>query len=38
MSDKPSREYYVRQFGEKTRVVRGFRMLPDIAGCPTYGL
>jgi len=38
MSDKPSREYYVRQFGEKTRVVCGFRMLPDIAGCTTYGL
>ena len=38
MSDKPSREYYVSQLGEKARAVSGFRMLPDIAGCTTYGL
>ena len=32
MSDKPSREYYVRLCQEKTRVDSGFCMLPDIVG------
>ena len=38
MSDKSHREYYVGQSGEKTRYDNGLRMLPDIAGCPTYGV
>ena len=38
MSDKPHQEYYVGQCGEKTRDVSAFRMLPDIAGCTTYGI
>ena len=29
---------YVRQVGEKTRDDSGLRMLPDIAGCMTYGV
>ena len=29
---------YVRQVHEKTRVDSELRMLPDIAGCTTYGL
>ena len=38
MSDKSQQEYYVRQLREKTRDDSGLRMLPDIAGCTTYGL
>ena len=38
MSEEPNRKSYVRQFGERTRVVSRFRMLPDIAGCTTYGM
>ena len=29
---------YAGQSGEKIHVHNGLRMLPDIAGCPTYGL
>ena len=29
---------YVRQFSERTRVDSGLRVLPDIAGCTTYGI
>ena len=38
MPDKSHQEYYVRQPGERTPVDSGLRMLPDIAGCPTYGM
>ena len=38
MSDKSHQEYYVRQLREKTRDDSGLRMLPDIAGCTTYGI
>ena len=37
MSKEPNYKSYVRQLGEKTRDVSAFRMLPDIAGCTTYG-
>ena len=36
MSEEPNRKSYVRQFGERTRVDSGLRVLPDIAGCTTY--
>ena len=38
MSDESHREYYVRQLGEKSLVNNGLRVMPDIEGCPTYGL
>ena len=38
MSYESHREYYVGQSGEKSLVDNGLRGLPDIAGCPTYGL
>ena len=38
MSDKSHQEYYVRQLREKTPDDSGLRMLPDIAGCTTYGM
>ena len=38
MSVEPNHKSYVRQFGERTRVDSGLRVLPDIAGCTTYGI
>ena len=37
MSEEPNRKSYVRQSGERARVDSGLRVLPDIAGCTTYG-
>ena len=38
MSEEPNHKSYVRQFGERTRFDSGLRVLPDIAGCTTYGI
>ena len=38
MSEEPNRKSYVRQFGERSRVDSGLRVLPDIVSCTTYGI
>ena len=38
MSDESQAESYVGQSGEKPSDDNGLHVLPDIAGCPTYGL
>ena len=38
MSEEPNRKSYVGQCGERARVDSGLRVLPDIAGCTTYGM
>ena len=38
MSDESQGESYVGQLGQKPGDDNGLRTLPDIAGCPTYGL
>ena len=38
MSAEPNHKSNVGQLGERTRSGNRLRVLPDIAGCPTYGL